>query len=79
VVASIFHCGSDETMGAAYKHLNRWLDQSAFSLRGAKREIYWLEADGHTANEGLTEIQYPVVALSADESGRAGDRTFKPH
>jgi DNA-binding transcriptional MerR regulator len=72
-VASVFHTGSDETMGESYRTLTRWLSASGFRLNGAKREIYWIEPDARTAREALTEIQFPIAVNSARRSkwGRA--------
>ncbi len=69
-VASVFHCGGDDTLSESYEHLNRWLAASDFRLRGAKREIYWIEADGKTPADAVTEIQFPVRRAAA-RRGRA--------
>jgi DNA-binding transcriptional MerR regulator len=69
-VASVFHCGGDDTMSESYKHLNRWLAASDFRLRGAKREIYWIEAAGKASADAVTEIQFPVMRVAA-RRGRA--------
>jgi DNA-binding transcriptional MerR regulator len=64
-VASAFHCGSDETIGESYKHLNRWITSRDFRLRGPKREIYWFEPHGQNAKQAITEIQFPVARMRA--------------
>jgi effector-binding domain-containing protein len=70
-VVSLFHCGSDGTIGDSYKDLNRWLGSSDFRLqRGPKREIYWLEASAKNRMQAVTEIQYPVTRVAA-KRGRA--------
>jgi DNA-binding transcriptional MerR regulator len=70
-VASVFHCGRDETIGDSYKHLNSWLASSDFRLqRGPKREIYWLEPHAKNRMQAVTEIQYPVTRVAA-KRGRA--------
>jgi DNA-binding transcriptional MerR regulator len=71
--ASIFHTGTEETMGESYRTLTRWLSSSGFRLQGAKREIYWIEPDARAARESLTEIQFPIAMNRArrDKSGRA--------
>ena len=69
-VASVFHCGGDDTLSESYKHLNRWLAASDFRLRGAKREIYWIEAAGKAPADAVTEIQFPVRRAAA-KRGRA--------
>jgi DNA-binding transcriptional MerR regulator len=72
-VASIFHTGTEETMGESYRTLTRWLSSSGFRLNGAKREIYWIEPDANTSRESLTEIQFPIAVNGARQSkwGRA--------
>jgi DNA-binding transcriptional MerR regulator len=71
--ASIYHTGSDETMSESYRALTRWLSLSGFRLDGAKREIYWIEAETKATQEPVTEIQFPVTANKARRSrwGRA--------
>lgn len=71
--ASIFHTGTEETMGESYRTLTRWLSSSGFRLNGAKREIYWIEPDANGARESLTEIQFPIAVNGARRSkwGRA--------
>lgn len=64
-VASVFHCGGDDTVPESYKHLSRWLAHSDYRLAGAKREIYWIECGGGTSSEALTEIQFPVARVAA--------------
>jgi DNA-binding transcriptional MerR regulator len=63
--ASVFHAGSEETIGESYRTLTRWLSSSGFRLDGAKREIYWVEPDAKTKEESLTEIQFPIAANGA--------------
>ena len=62
--ASVFHSGSEETMGESYRALTRWLSASSFRLDGPKREIYWVGACARN-RESLTEIQFPIVANGA--------------
>lgn len=71
-IASVFHCGSDETIGESYKHLNRWITSRDFRLVGPKREIYWFEPRGQNAKQAVTEIQFPVARIRAS-------RLIRPH
>lgn len=64
-VASIFHCGRDASIGESYAQMNRWLASNDFQLRGAKREIYWVEPSPQNSAQSVTEIQFPVARLSA--------------
>jgi DNA-binding transcriptional MerR regulator len=60
-VASVVHFGGDRTIDDSYRALASWLASSDFRLFGAKREIYWVEAQRGAETEALTEIQFPVV------------------
>ena len=63
-VASIFHCGDDDSIGESYAALTQWLASNDFQLRGAKREVYW--PDSHSKNaQCITEIQFPVTRVPA--------------
>ena len=64
-VASILHCGTDDSLGESYKQLTRWMALSEFRLRGPKREIYWVEPPSRSDRESVTEIQFPVTRVSA--------------
>jgi DNA-binding transcriptional MerR regulator len=64
-LASVFHCGGDDTAPESYKYLSRWLAGSEYRLSGAKREIYWIEANSRTSTDAVTEIQFPVRRVAA--------------
>jgi DNA-binding transcriptional MerR regulator len=64
-VASLFHCGGDASISESYGQMNRWLASSNLQLRGAKREVYWVERDFKNREQSVTEIQFPVARVSA--------------
>lgn len=70
-IASVFHSGNEDTSFRSYEQLNRWLATSDFRLRGAKREIYWIEEGNKAGSEALTEIQYPLMRGVAKRSTAA--------
>ncbi|MDR1796902.1 MAG: MerR family transcriptional regulator [Clostridiales Family XIII bacterium] len=61
-VASVYHKGPYEQLGAAYAALTAWVGANGYKPAGEPRESY---IDGiwnkDSAEEWLTEIQFPVV------------------
>lgn len=57
--ACVVHCGTDETISAAYGAAWRWITEQGYALAGPIRE--WYLQGASDSPESVTEIHFPIL------------------